>query len=129
MKNPPSPKDFRIVSMLYKYAPSTVLEAYESALDRNDDKTAEQIIRIFAKLLGAKSSSPSRTKDKKVAAETFFRPSRPPADDQKPKVGDMVVCMATGRRARLIHIEGDLAVVKEQFGSYFVPYDTLYKTK
>jgi hypothetical protein len=103
----------------YQIAPSELLDRFEDALDNDDTVLASAIREEFL------SQADSPTEITKTAKED------PAYLSEDPEVGDMVFISLSNRHARLIAVSDDkkLALVKEQFGAYTVPYDKLRRVR
>jgi hypothetical protein len=103
----------------YQTAPSSLLDRFEDALDADDTVLANAIRDAFL----TEADSPQETV--KTAKDD------PSYLSEDPEVGDMVFVSLSNRHARLIAVSDDrkLALVKEQFGAYTVPYETLRRVR
>lgn len=106
-------------AQFYQTAPSELLDRFEDALD-NDDRVLASAIRD--EFLTQSDSPPATTKTAKD--DPFYL-------SEEPEVGDMVFVSLSNRHARLLAISDDrkLALVKEQFGCYTVPFDKLRRVR
>lgn len=98
---------------LYDVAPDDVLDAYEAALDDDDEALAHQIRTSFFS-----ENHPHPLTKKQARTLSYI--------DYPPKIGDMVYVAVNGHYARLLTISSDeeLAIVKEWAGAYVVPYSS-----
>ena len=102
--------------VFYRDAPEHLIDKFESLLDEGDEPGAKTLIQQWFD---------SRH------AQTVTAGKKTKYTEEPPQIGDMVVVMTTGNYARLIATSDDkeLALVKEQFGAYVVPYDKLIRAR
>jgi hypothetical protein len=103
----------------YQIAPSELLDKFEDALDADDVVLASAIREEFL----TQADSPIEI--------TKTAKNDPAFLSEDPEVGDMVFISLSNRHARLIAISDDrkIALVKEMFGAYTVPYDKLRRVR
>ena len=109
-----------MTARFYQTAPSDFLDRFEDALDADDTVLANAIRDEFL----AQADAPlAETKTAKINDPNYL--------SEDPEVGDMVFVMTLNHHARLLAISDDkkLALVKEQFGAYTVPYERLRRVR
>lgn len=111
--------EFALTARFYQTAPSELLDRFEDALDEDDDVLARAIRDEF---LHQADNPPVTNKTAK---------DDPHYLTEEPEVGDMVFVNTLNRHARLIAISDDkkLALVKEMYGAYTVPYEKLRRVR
>lgn len=111
-----SPFQIYASAVFHHHAPDALYREYVTAFDTGNIRRAHRLVTAFLRLW------------KTVRGQKHAKsPSIP--ETPRPKVGDVVFILATGRMARLIAVRGEMAVVKDQFGSYYVPYAVVHKVR
>lgn len=102
----------------YQTASEEEIDQFESALDQGDNLRALEIVK-------------SHTAKSYPLSFDLAANKEPNYLDESPEVGDMVFVTSSNHYARLISISDDheIALVKEEWGAYTVPYASLRRVR